>query len=164
MNELAESVHSDNLKIALEQFNKAGNVLPRLSAASDGKIYEFSIVGMKLETALEILKVKIKPIEVNLTALSAVRTQPPVNEMELVDPLRCLFVMTLDCFGGRLVSLLKMRKEGGTITTESVDFDHESSDLILHTNGNNELELRLEQESVNQRQLTREGKRIGSAA
>ncbi len=124
MNELAESSHSGNLKVALEQLNNSGKVSPRLSASKDGKVYEFSIIGMKLETALEILKFQIKPDVVNLTAMVCVRVRLPGNMSERADTRQCLLVMTFDCFGGRLVTLLELCEEGATIKTKDVDFDN----------------------------------------
>jgi hypothetical protein len=164
LNELAESIHSGNLKMALEQLNNTGKVLPRLSAASDGKVYDFSIIGMKLETALEILKFQIKPDVVNLMAMIWVRTQTLDNEFERTDSKRCLLVMTLDCLGDRIVSLLETCKEADIVKTKSVDFGNKVQDLTLHTNDDNEFELCFKQESIDDRRRKREEKHAGLAA
>lgn len=141
MNELAESSHSGNLKVALEQLNNSGKVSPRLSASKDGKVYEFSIIGMKLENALEILKSQIKPDVVNLTAMVRVQARPSVNGTQRTDLVPCLFVMTFDCFEGRLISLLEVCKEGSTIKTKDMDFGHSGPpELMFLANDDGDLE------------------------
>ena len=145
MNELAESFHSDNLKIALEQLNNTGKVLPRLSALKDGEAYEFSIIGMKLEAALDILEFQMKPDVVNLIAMAWSHTHLPDNKTKMANPKQRLFAMTFDHFGGHQVSLLEIYMEGGTIKARDLDSSYcRASNPTFHTNDSGDLEVCLE--------------------
>jgi hypothetical protein len=122
LNKLAESFHSDNLKIALEQLNKIGKVPPRLAVLKNGKVYEISIMGMKRAEALHILKFQFKPDVTNLTALCS-RIRLSDNEATtLTDSKQRLFVMTFDHFGGHWVSLFDIHKEGDKIEIKDTAF------------------------------------------
>jgi len=130
---------------AVEQLNATGDILPRICILKDGKIYEVSTLGMKFETALDILESQMTPDVVNLTAMAWSHLRLSENDTETSTPKRRLFAMAFDRFGSRWVSLYEIHKERNEIKTKDIDLGYSGpSNLSLHTTDNGELEVRFE--------------------